>query len=59
LKAVRKIEPESRIVVQETEKPEIGASQVLVEIKATAICGHTFICMIGTSILRVGRLHFQ
>jgi threonine 3-dehydrogenase len=39
LKAVRKIEPRPGIVVQETEEPEIGPSQVLVEIKATAICG--------------------
>lgn len=39
MKAVRKIEPRPGIVVQETEEPEIGPSQVLVEIKATAICG--------------------
>jgi threonine 3-dehydrogenase len=39
LKAVRKIEPKPGIVVQETEEPKIGPSQVLVEIKATAICG--------------------
>lgn len=39
MKAVRKIEPKPGIVVQETEKPKIGPSQVLVEIKATAICG--------------------
>jgi threonine 3-dehydrogenase len=39
LKAIRKIEPKPGIVVQETEEPEIGPSQVLVEIKATAICG--------------------
>jgi len=39
LKAVRKTEPKPGIVVQEIEEPRIGASQVLVEIKATAICG--------------------
>jgi len=39
LKAVRKIEPKPGIVVQETEEPKTGPSQVLVEVKATAICG--------------------
>ena len=39
MRAVRKIEPKPGIVVQETEEPKIGPSQVLVQIKATAICG--------------------
>jgi threonine 3-dehydrogenase len=39
LKAVRKIEPKPGVVVQDVEEPKIGPSQVLVEIKATAICG--------------------
>ncbi|MGD0550750.1 MAG: alcohol dehydrogenase catalytic domain-containing protein [Candidatus Bathyarchaeia archaeon] len=39
MKAIRKIEPRPGIVVQEVEEPKIGPSQVLVEIKATAICG--------------------
>ena len=39
LKAVRKTEPKSGLVIQEMEQPRITPSQVLVEIKATAICG--------------------
>lgn len=39
MKAVRKIEPKPGIAVQEIDEPTIGPSQVLVEVKATAICG--------------------
>jgi threonine 3-dehydrogenase len=39
LRAVRKTEPKPGIVVQELADPRPNASQVLVEIKATAICG--------------------
>ena len=38
MKAVRKVEPKPGIVAQEVEEPEIGESQVLAEIKVTAIC---------------------
>jgi len=39
LKAVGKVEPKPGIVAQEVEEPEIGESQVLVEIKATTVSG--------------------
>jgi len=47
LKAVSKIEPKPGIVIQEVEEPKIGPTHVLVEIKATAICGsdlHIYRC---------------
>ena len=39
MRAVRKTEPKPGIAIQEMEQPRITPSQVLVEIKATAICG--------------------
>jgi len=39
MKAVRKIEPKPGIWVQDVEEPKIDPTQVLVEVKATAICG--------------------
>ena len=39
MRAVRKTEPKPGIVIQDMEQPRIAPSQVLVEIRATAICG--------------------
>jgi len=39
LRAVRKTEAKSGITIQDMEQPKINSSQVLVEVKATAICG--------------------
>ena len=39
MKAIRKTEPKPGVVVQETEEPRIGPSEVLLKIEATAICG--------------------
>ena len=39
MKALVKTRPEPGLELKEVEQPEIGANEVLVEVKAAAVCG--------------------